>query len=391
MKNLYLLNKKTITRSLILSGVLFCGACTVSNIKPFDHPKGDAALTKAEKRYWHHAKKAKEALVNAGVLQNDVELESYLNDIAKKLYPEYADRVKIHVVDNPSYNAFAMPNGDIYIHSAMLGTLENEAQIAIVIGHEIAHFVKKHGAIRANKLENGMASGAVLNSIIPIVGLLGQSAAVSSIYGLSRDNEREADRVGYEHFVAAGYPVSETVKAFAILQEESELGRDEEETFLFASHPKLQERIDSFNELINSSNSQQVVDDGQNDKYKTLTASITAALPQKFYESGRYDQLLKHISNERRQVDNRDFYLAMARLKLEKSTFAEVEPLLVRQINQYPAFAEAHKEYGYLLADNQRLVEASKYLNNYLTLEPESLDKWFIQDKIKKINNMEQQ
>lgn len=382
------LNYLLIKKSFLVLASLILVACGSTKIKPFNESSKLSNLTKAEKRYWYESEQTLIRIKNSGLLIEDEALSRYLNSIAKRLYPVYSEYVNVRVVNAPSYNAFVMPNGDVYIHSAMLATLQNEAQLAMIISHELAHFVKKHGAINANKFENGMAAGAVLNTVIPLVGLLGQGIAVTSMYGLSRESEHEADTLGFKNYVNAGYPPHEAVKAFYVLQEESELSQDNE-AFMFASHPKLQDRIDSISLLVEELKlpPQEYEEDSY---YIQITEELSNALPAKLYENGRFLQLLKLLNNKRRKVENEPFFRAMALLKIEEKTFDDVEVLFQKQINSFPDYADPYREYGYLLASNNRKGDAIKMFDKYLQLNPNSINKWFVLDKLQQIKSTEQ-
>lgn len=108
-------------------------------------PASDEALL------WERATREHRKLRASSGLLRDPVLEEYLADVARQLVPpgtlDAGVTPSIHVLINPSLNAFAYPTGPIYVHSGLLARLENEAQLATVLAHEIAHVVHRH-AIR---------------------------------------------------------------------------------------------------------------------------------------------------------------------------------------------------------------------------------------------------
>jgi len=131
------------------------------------------------------------------------------------------------LLDSPVVNAFALPGGYVYVTRGLLAHLENEAQLAVVLGHEIGHVAGRHASKRAASqafYKIGLLSGAALGQ-----GLLGGNAAQQVLsaggqgmqllflrYG--RNDEREADDVGVEYASMAGYKSSEAAKFFDSLK-----------------------------------------------------------------------------------------------------------------------------------------------------------------------------
>ena len=144
-------------------------------------------------------------------------------------------------------NAFALPGGPVWIHRGAISAARNEAQLASVVAHEVAHIAQRHAADQISK-------GLVANGLIGLLGaMLGnnRSAQTAQIAALvmangymlkfSRDDEREADRVGAAIMRRAGWDAREMIAFMEILRQQQ--GRDpvSVETFL-SSHPAPGER-----------------------------------------------------------------------------------------------------------------------------------------------------
>jgi beta-barrel assembly-enhancing protease len=129
---------------------MLCAACA-SRLPPL-HASGQSfALASDEALLWEQAAREHRQLSASLNVLRDPILEDYLMDVVHRLLPpgtrEAGVSPSVHVLINPSLNAFAYPTGAIYVHSGLLARLENEAQLAAVLAHEISHIVHRH-AIR---------------------------------------------------------------------------------------------------------------------------------------------------------------------------------------------------------------------------------------------------
>jgi predicted Zn-dependent protease len=233
-----------------------------------------------ERQLWSDAVQEEEKLAKLGKSWDDPPLEEYLSSVAAKLVPEEARQagapaVRIVVLMDPTLNAFAMPNGKVYLHTGLLSRLQNESQLAMILGHELTHVTNRH-ALKFNRDARnkqifftmagiaaalGVAAGQpprqgyyvsaeVLRTPSNIfLGLGLQLAFIAAVNGFGRDLEREADREGMERMVAAGYDPREAPRVFELLRDDHGDGRRLED-FFFGNHPQLDERIANTRELL---------------------------------------------------------------------------------------------------------------------------------------------
>lgn len=160
------------------------------------------------------------------------------------------------VLDSPVVNAFALPGGYVYVTRGLLAHLNNEAQLAVVLGHEIGHVAARHASQRAFELQLGQVAllgGAVLGQ--EVLGLpggdvlqLGSTVAQLLFLKYSRDDERESDRLGVEYAVRAGYNAAEAAAFFRSLKRLSEQHGASLPSFL-STHPDPGEREQTIYEL----------------------------------------------------------------------------------------------------------------------------------------------
>ncbi len=184
-------------------------------------------------------------------LTNDIKIQGYINQIGYKLLPARAKKeqanqgavyYRFYVIDDPVPNAFAFPNGMIFIHTGLLNIIENEAQLAAVLGHEIAHVTHEHGRERyentglmadigtiadvffdktLNKQIIQLAPSLPLD-MVRSVNQLSKSitpAAVSNLMKPQTKMEAQADRVGLYYAYQAGYDIREAASFWNKMQE----------------------------------------------------------------------------------------------------------------------------------------------------------------------------
>lgn len=174
---------------------------------------------------------------------NEVLAESHLRRDDTKAMFKNTD-FTFRVLDSPVVNAFALPGGYNYVTRGLLAHLENEAQLAMVLGHEVGHVAARHASQQALTQSAGsllVIGGAVLTETVlggggAQVMELGGGAAQLLFLSYSRDAESESDRLGVEYAARAGYLAAEGSKFFTSLKRISAASGQRIPTHL-SSHP----------------------------------------------------------------------------------------------------------------------------------------------------------
>jgi predicted Zn-dependent protease len=173
-------------------------------------------------------------------LYNDPQLQAYVQRVGQNILaksdlrdadaPEQYRKspFTFRVLDSPVVNAFALPGGYVYVTRGLLTHLENEAQLSVVLGHEIAHVASRHSAQQALKgqlgqiglIAGGIIGGQVLGDPNAAQQLMNVGAQALQLLSLkySRDDEREADRLGVRYAAHQGYDVAEGAHFFDSLK-----------------------------------------------------------------------------------------------------------------------------------------------------------------------------
>lgn len=182
---------------------------------------------------------------------NNQPLVDYVNNIGKKLIaqPEAGQYpYTFKVVYDKSINAFALPGGPSYVHTGLILAADNEAQIAGVVAHEVAHVALRHGTSQVTKAQ-ALQLLAGLGGVVAGGGLLGQLAqmgaglgANSLILKFSRSAESDADLLGARMMAKAGYDPIEMAKFFEKLEAQEQSSGRSIPQFL-SDHPNPGNRV----------------------------------------------------------------------------------------------------------------------------------------------------
>jgi beta-barrel assembly-enhancing protease len=189
--------------------------------------------------------------VRASTPQVDGATASYVASVGRQLAarargPKYP--YGFSVANYRDVNAFALPGGPVWINRGVLQAARNEAQVAGVLAHEIAHVAQRHAAQQISK---GMIANGLLGLLGAVLGNSGgartaqtgaQVLAGGYMMKFSRDDEREADRVGVEIMRRAGWDPRGMLEFMQILREQE--GRDPGSVEVFlSSHPSPAQRV----------------------------------------------------------------------------------------------------------------------------------------------------
>jgi predicted Zn-dependent protease len=159
---------------------------------------------------------------------------------------------RVTVLNSPIVNAFALPGGYVYVTRGLLALVDDEAELAGVLGHEIGHVVARHSAQRQTAALGASVVGAVLGAIAgspavsQVVGQGGQGLLAS----YSRDQEYEADALGVRYLAQAGYDPQAEADFLEAMAGEQALNdrihhrkRDQDSSDWLASHPATPDRV----------------------------------------------------------------------------------------------------------------------------------------------------
>lgn len=330
------------------------------------------ALSEEEARVWSSGREFDEMLRKNGSLYQDEALERYVQSVADRVFPEFSGSIHMRVIRSPSLNAFALPNGSIYINSGMLARMDNEAQLATLIGHEGTHFIYRHGFQEHQSVKS--ASAFALGVAMVGIPIFGDLLAMSSISGFSQEKETEADKVGFQRMVSAGYDPRESVKVFEHLMAEVKV-LDTKEPFFFSSHPRLQERVDNFKGLIAKQDG-----GGETGREIFLEQTRKVRLDNLANEisMARYKSVILELEDEKRRAEyppEAQFYLGEAyRQRGNDGDDKLAEQYYGKAMTEAPQFAPSYRAMGMLCLKQGRYPCAAENFDKYLALAGDAKD-----------------
>jgi len=372
-----------------------------------------------------------------GVVYRETALDAYLNRVGTAVVADKKiENVewKFRALRDPVPNAFALPNGSIYINTGLLALLDDEDQLAAVLAHEVTHVSRRHTYLRNRSIRKKMLAINIINTIgtwTPIGGPAGLAinliATISplmlaiSILGYSREQEKEADLEGLKVATAAGFAPEGMTNSFKAMQKDIE---GEQLNSFYSDHPKLQERINYTSGSIGSDAKKLSDDEAKTAKEKYLAEmevidrhNVELAINQGRFRSAVFiSEKLVHLHPE---SSENYFYLAesyrtlgprdavfttqhlssgakkkaaktRAKRTLEeqetdllatpagqaawKSNSAEAERLFLHALQLNRLNANAHRGLGMLYEKLNRKEEAANEYAAYLELAPNAID-----------------
>jgi predicted Zn-dependent protease len=230
-------------------------------------------------------------LEREGMVFHDEAMETYVNQVGRAMLPSGTapERVmwRFRVIRDPMANAFALPNGSIYVTTGLVSLLENEDQLAGVLAHEMTHVTDRHSylAFRDYRKKATIASiAAYASSMAPVntswgaaiymAGHMVPVVMMASVNGYSRELERDADMYAFNKLAEGNYDPQELVSTFRLLERMDEVNVDR---IYYNDHPKLEDRVAYMTGLISAKPSILVppeVRGSRRMKYLSLTEQV---------------------------------------------------------------------------------------------------------------------
>jgi len=186
----------------------------------------------------------------------DAALNAYVQSVGRSLAPHthrpHLD-YQFAVLDTPVVNAFAVPGGYIYVTRGILALMGSEAELAVVLGHELGHVNARHSVQRMSEMmlvQVGLAVGSALSdTFAEISGLAGVGVQLLFLK-YSRDDERQADTLGIEYAREGTYNPGEMVAFFSSLEKLGDVSGGHALPGFLSTHPLTSERIDRVRQML---------------------------------------------------------------------------------------------------------------------------------------------
>jgi len=412
--------------------LLVLSSCVATQLPPISSQGRSFKPLSDETRLWEQGRDEEAKLLDHVKLYGDPVLESHLARVVARLNPPGMAanpeiRYRVRVVEDPSLNAFAYPHGTIYIHTGLLARMENEDELATVLGHEMSHVEGRHmlryqrtvhnrqvgitvatiaaavalAVAEGDALDSGdWGKASVLDAFGQVVVGLGlELAFTASVNGYGRDLESEADEGGFRKMSAAGYDLRQAPKVYQVLLDDR--GEPKRmEAFFFGSHPRLSERIADTkkylaahpvaNVALRTPPAEPLEDP---DAFARLLRPVIRDDARLNLDLGRLKIAEGEIERARAlSPEDPETHFLRGRLRLAQATAAgpvnrrqlrrQAEDSFLQSIELDPRRAAPHRELGILLYERDQLADACLQLRRYAELAPEADDLDHVEDRI---------
>jgi predicted Zn-dependent protease len=351
----------------------------LSDIQPGQRPDPSSD----EAGLWMSMERVEEKLSTSGKIVTNPELNAYMRAVTCKVSPEYCNDIRIYVVDTPHFNASMAPNGFMEIWTGSLLRCQNEAQLAVIISHEIAHYLRRHIVQQWRNVKNtGNAlvffQLATAAAGVGYAGDIARLVAIGAIFKFSRDEEREADDIGFDMMLQGGYDPREAPKIWEAIIAERDAADDPEQFIFFSTHPTPKERVETLKKSADT-----VIAQGKT--YQIRQQEYLAAIGP-YRASWLRDELQKQDFKAMQVVLDRlietGYNLAelyffqgeMFRLRGEEGDAEKAITSYQKALTQNNPPVEIYRSLGLVYWRLDQKQDARQYLEQYLKMNPGAFD-----------------
>jgi tetratricopeptide (TPR) repeat protein len=306
----------------------------------------------------------------------DAALGKYLADVTCRLGGDHCPDIRIQVMRTPRFNASMAPNGLMQVWSGLLLRVENEAQLAAILGHEMGHYLERHQLEQLRAAKDKAVLAQIIGMVGGIAGAVGQIGILASMFSFSREHETRADRAGMRLMKQAGYDGRQAAQVWDNLLGELKITGGEnvgERSELFATHPPVANRRDDLLKLAGESGGATAAAE-----YQKVIAPMRFGWLQDEVKRAQYEESLVLFDRvlARNAADTEVLYARgeVYRLRADKDDLARSVGDLERAVSAEKPPVEAWRSLG--LAEKQRAnaPAAARAFEKYLTLLPDAPD-----------------
>lgn len=306
----------------------------------------------------------------------DQQLQAYLHDVVCRLSDGHCPDIRVLAVRTPHFNAMMGPNGMMLVWSGLLLRVDNEAQLAAVLGHEMGHYLERHTVeqLRAAK------DTAVVSTMVGMIGgvgtFLGQIGLAANLFAFSREHESRADRMGMRLMRFAGYDAREAAIVWDNLLQELKVtgGKDAGKTGdIFDTHPVTAGRRDELKELAGTAGG-----DLGEERFRKAIAPLRFGWIQDEVKRGQFEESLI-LFNRMLKKDPQDAEVLYARgevyrLRDDGGDAARALADLEGASRMDRAPAETFRSLGLVYQQRQDRPAAAQAFQAYLAKAPQAAD-----------------
>jgi predicted Zn-dependent protease len=280
------------------------------------------------------------------------------------------------------------PNGMMQVWTGLLLRVDNEAQLAAVLGHEIGHYMQRHSLQRLRDAQSKSAL-ATLFAPFGLVGLAGQLAVLGSALAFSREHEVEADRIGLALMQRSGHDPREAAKVWTNLRAELSAGAGGDpakRSVFWATHPGVEQRQQQLEQWAEGTSG--FVGAAE---YQARLEPLLWELFDDELKRAQYDETLvlldRHCAARPRRGDLHWFRGEARRLRNQDDDAAKAIADFEHALTLDQAPAQAHRSAGLVYRDQGRKADAAVAFERYLQAAPEAPDAGLVRSYLSELKS----
>jgi predicted Zn-dependent protease len=392
---------------------------------PMVRAPGDKPLMASEEGgMWSAADKAEAHVKTSAELDTDPAINAYVGQVVCKVAVEYCGELRAYVLDRPVFNAAAAPNGYVEVNSGLLLRAASEDELGFVLGHEVSHFARNHslqsfhtakmtadtmmvlslavaaaGAAASYSSAASASSPAAAQSQINNISAAARGvndliylAGVASFFSFSREQEGEADQLGFARAQKAGYAPGAPPAMWRALLEEHQASdfpavrKSDVSGSIFRSHPIT---IDRINALTSLAPSAAPADIAARQRYRAIIRPhlndwLKDDLRRRDYGQTLY--VLNRLRAEGEDLGLIEYYRGEAyRLRRDEGDAALALAAYQVSITYPDAPAAAWRELGDARTKAADKTGAALAYQAYLDHAPTAQDRWLVEANLKSL------
>jgi predicted Zn-dependent protease len=365
-----------------LAGTL--GSAAGADLPPLS-PGYRPALDTAEGGLWQVMDKFEADVKVSPALIKDPALNAYIGKLVCDLAGPQCPSLRVYIVDDPSSNAFTAPNGMVVVWTGLLLRVQNEAELAFVLGHEITHYLKRHTVRNFEKTTNTAGTIAVLSAATAgLAALPALFVGLGAIAYYSRDQEREADVGGFDLVVAKGYDPRQGALFMANTSAEEDANPDRDKPMAYlASHPATKERQQTLTKRATELEASSHADVLGTDTYRAAIAAFRGPWLEEEFVRGDYKQsvaMVQQLIKADPEAAELQYYLGEAyRRRNAKGDAQSAIAAYQSSLAKDSPPAAAYRGLGLVSLKTGEKNPAREAFRKYLELAPDAQDRTIVE------------
>jgi len=303
-------------------------------------PKAAFSITAAEEE--ELSREFMKVILKSVKFVEDPVIVNYVNKVGNKIVsvlPPQSFTYRFYVVKEDVYNAFATPAGHIFIYSGLMAAMDNEEELAGILGHEIAHVLSRHISQKIERSKKisiatlaGIAAGIFLGAegagevgSAVVVGAMAAGQSMALAY--SRKDERQADQIGLKYLTKAGYSGYGLLTMLRKIRSKHWFGTNQIPTYL-TTHPAPEERLAYIGAWLEK-NRKKPPSKADFSEFKRVNTRLVALYQDETVALRKYKSAV--TKNPKNPMDNYGYGLVLARIGNRKDATVYIKKALERE------------------------------------------------------------